>query len=39
MGCDLVQGRHLARPMPTGEFLRWLTTRANATNRGGLRVV
>jgi diguanylate cyclase (GGDEF)-like protein len=27
MGCDLVQGWHLARPMPTGELLPWLATR------------
>jgi diguanylate cyclase (GGDEF)-like protein len=39
MGCDLVQGWHLARPMPTGEFLPWLTSRESAPDRGGLRVV
>ena len=40
MGCDLVQGWHLARPMPTAELLPWLTTRDTGTrSRGGLRVV
>jgi EAL domain-containing protein (putative c-di-GMP-specific phosphodiesterase class I) len=39
MGCDLVQGWHLSRPMPTGEFLPWLATRESGTTRGGLRVV
>jgi predicted signal transduction protein with EAL and GGDEF domain len=39
MNCDLVQGWHLARPMPTGELLGWLATRERARSRGGLRVV
>jgi diguanylate cyclase (GGDEF)-like protein len=39
MNCDLVQGYHLARPMPTGEFAAWLGTRERNGNRGGLRVV
>jgi diguanylate cyclase (GGDEF)-like protein len=26
MSCDLVQGWHLARPMPTGDLLGWLTS-------------
>jgi diguanylate cyclase (GGDEF)-like protein len=39
MGCDLVQGWHLARPMPTAELLPWLAARDTATTRGGLRVV
>jgi EAL domain-containing protein (putative c-di-GMP-specific phosphodiesterase class I) len=39
MGCDLVQGWHLARPMPTEELLPWLAARENATTRGGLRAV
>ncbi|WP_448625254.1 putative bifunctional diguanylate cyclase/phosphodiesterase [Geodermatophilus sp. URMC 64] len=39
MGCDLVQGWHLARPMPPGEFLPWLATRAHTARRRGLRVV
>ena len=40
MGCDLVQGWHLARPMPTGELLPWLATRDTTSRaRGGLRVV
>jgi diguanylate cyclase (GGDEF)-like protein len=39
MGCDLVQGWHLARPMPTGELLPWLATRTRATTHGGLRAV
>jgi diguanylate cyclase (GGDEF)-like protein len=39
MDCDLVQGWHLARPMPTGELLTWLGARKRAGTRGGLRVV
>jgi len=39
MNCDLVQGWHLARPMPTGELLGWLSTRERSRSRGGLRVV
>ena len=39
MNCDLVQGWHLARAMPTGEFLGWLSTRERSRHRGGLRVV
>ena len=39
MGCDLVQGWHLARAMPTGELLGWLSTRDRSRHRGGLRVV
>jgi diguanylate cyclase (GGDEF)-like protein len=39
MNCDLVQGWHLARAMPIGEFLGWLSTRDRSRRRGGLRVV
>jgi EAL domain-containing protein (putative c-di-GMP-specific phosphodiesterase class I) len=39
MNCDLVQGWHVARPMPIGELLPWLATRATTTGRGGLRAV
>jgi diguanylate cyclase (GGDEF)-like protein len=39
MGCHLVQGWHLARPMPTSELLNWLATRENAATQGGLRAV
>src|SRR5829696_1150812 len=39
MRCDLVQGWHLARPMPTGELAGWLATRAKTAGHGGLRVV
>jgi EAL domain-containing protein (putative c-di-GMP-specific phosphodiesterase class I) len=39
MGCDLVQGWHLARPMPTGELLPWLATRTQTPLPGGLRAV
>jgi diguanylate cyclase (GGDEF)-like protein len=39
MHCDLVQGWHLARPMPTGDVLGWLAARGRADGRGGLRVV
>ncbi|MCW2705254.1 MAG: putative Diguanylate cyclase/phosphodiesterase, partial [Blastococcus sp.] len=39
MNCDLVQGWHLARPMPTGELLGWLATRDRSHARRGLRLV
>jgi diguanylate cyclase (GGDEF)-like protein len=39
MNCDLVQGWHLARAMPTGELLGWLSSRERSRHRGGLRVV
>ncbi len=39
MGCDLVQGWHLGRPMPTAELLPWLGTRDTTRGRGGLRAV
>ena len=39
MNCDLVQGWHLARAMPIAELVPWLTSRQNATARGGLRAV
>jgi diguanylate cyclase (GGDEF)-like protein len=39
MGCDLGQGWHLGRPMPTAELLPWLGTRDTARARGGLRAV
>jgi diguanylate cyclase (GGDEF)-like protein len=40
MGCDLVQGWHLARPMPTAALQPWLATRdTTSRSRGGLRVV
>jgi diguanylate cyclase (GGDEF)-like protein len=40
MGCDLVQGWHLGRPMPVGEFVPWLRERADdPTARPVLRVV
>lgn len=39
MNCDLVQGWHLARPMPTGELLGWLRTRERSGNHGTLRAV
>jgi EAL domain-containing protein (putative c-di-GMP-specific phosphodiesterase class I) len=39
MHCDLVQGWHLARAMPTDELLPWLTGREAGTARGGLRVI
>jgi diguanylate cyclase (GGDEF)-like protein len=39
MGCDLVQGWHLARPMPTGELLPWLAAREKTTTQSGLRAV
>jgi diguanylate cyclase (GGDEF)-like protein len=39
MHCDLVQGWHLARAMPTDELPGWLATRSKAAGHGGLRVV
>ena len=39
MHCDLVQGWHLARPMPIGELTAWLRTRSKAAGHGGLRAV
>ncbi|TFV83349.1 bifunctional diguanylate cyclase/phosphodiesterase [Blastococcus sp. CT_GayMR20] len=39
MGCHLVQGWYLARPMPPGELAAWLTIRTNAPARGGLYAV
>jgi diguanylate cyclase (GGDEF)-like protein len=39
MQCDLVQGWHLARAMPTRELPGWLRTRSKAAGHGGLRVV
>jgi diguanylate cyclase (GGDEF)-like protein len=39
MHCDLVQGWHLARAMPTAELLPWLTAREAGTARGALRVI
>ncbi|SFK91662.1 putative bifunctional diguanylate cyclase/phosphodiesterase [Geodermatophilus ruber] len=40
MGCDIIQGWHLGRPMPTGELQPWLATHARPSRgRGGLRVV
>jgi predicted signal transduction protein with EAL and GGDEF domain len=38
MGCDLVQGWHLGRPMPVRELVPWLEARA-AGQRGALRAV
>jgi EAL domain-containing protein (putative c-di-GMP-specific phosphodiesterase class I) len=39
MGCDLVQGRHLSRPTPTGDLVPWVAARERSGNRAGLRVV
>jgi diguanylate cyclase (GGDEF)-like protein len=39
MHCDLVQGWHLARPMPADDLVAWLGTRERTAPRGGLRVV
>ena len=40
MNCDLVQGWHLARPMPTDALLAWLEKHEQErTGRTGLRVV
>ena len=37
MGCDLVQGWHLARAMPIDDLLPWLATREVETDRGPAR--
>ncbi|MCW2580354.1 MAG: putative Diguanylate cyclase/phosphodiesterase [Blastococcus sp.] len=39
MNCDLVQGWHLARAMPTDQFLGWLAGHDRAAARAGLRIV
>jgi EAL domain-containing protein (putative c-di-GMP-specific phosphodiesterase class I) len=40
MKCDLVQGWHLARPMPTDALPAWLDAHeSERTGRTGLRVV
>jgi len=40
IGCDLVQGWHLARPMPTGDLVPWLRKReASTTHRPTLRAL
>jgi diguanylate cyclase (GGDEF)-like protein len=38
MRCDLVQGWHLARPMPTAELLAWVSAREAGPARGGWAV-
>jgi EAL domain-containing protein (putative c-di-GMP-specific phosphodiesterase class I) len=39
MGCHLVQGWHLGRPMATEEFLPWLCTRQSGSAAPALHVV
>jgi EAL domain-containing protein (putative c-di-GMP-specific phosphodiesterase class I) len=40
MGCHLVQGWHLGRPMPVAELMPWLSAReAAGPPAGRLRVV
>ena len=39
MGCDLVQGWHLARPMPTDRLPGWLAARASVPGGLGLSAV
>jgi predicted signal transduction protein with EAL and GGDEF domain len=38
LGCDLVQGWHLGRPMPAGDLVPWLTGRSTTAGRPGARV-
>ena len=38
LGCDLVQGWHLARAMPIDDLLPWLATREVETDRAPLGV-
>jgi EAL domain-containing protein (putative c-di-GMP-specific phosphodiesterase class I) len=39
MGCDLAQGWHLGRPMPTDQLAPWLAEREQRTSAGRLRLV
>ncbi len=39
MGCDLVQGWHLGRPMPVTDFVPWLRARRGAERVPALRVL
>jgi EAL domain-containing protein (putative c-di-GMP-specific phosphodiesterase class I) len=39
MGCDLVQGWHLARPMPLAELLPWLRTHRGSADGRSLRAI
>ncbi len=39
MGCTLVQGWHLSRPMPTSELPDWLATHGRNSRRTALRAV
>jgi EAL domain-containing protein (putative c-di-GMP-specific phosphodiesterase class I) len=39
MGCDLVQGWHLGRPMPVTDFVPWLRARSGARRVPALRVL
>lgn len=40
MGCDIVQGWHLGRPMPVAEFLPWLAAReTDGSGKPALRIV
>jgi EAL domain-containing protein (putative c-di-GMP-specific phosphodiesterase class I) len=36
MGCDLVQGWHLGRPMPVAELVPWLRAHAGSGGRPAL---
>jgi diguanylate cyclase (GGDEF)-like protein len=39
MGCDLVQGWHLGRPMPVGELVSWLRAHAGSGARPTLHAI
>jgi diguanylate cyclase (GGDEF)-like protein len=39
MGCDVVQGWHLSRAMPTDELVPWLRSHALAGHRTGLHAI
>jgi diguanylate cyclase (GGDEF)-like protein len=39
MGCDLVQGWHLSRPMPAADLLPWLRARSGAGKGRALRAI
>lgn len=37
LGCDLVQGYHIAKPMPLTNFVAWLTTSGHQVARSGIQ--
>ncbi|MCW8949552.1 MAG: EAL domain-containing protein, partial [Sedimenticola sp.] len=35
LGCDIMQGYHIARPMPQQEFVAWIASNEQDDNRPG----